>query len=265
MDIAKFFEKAELIPVVVQEARTGEVLMLAYMSKDSLRKTLETGYTWFFSRSRGRLWQKGEESGHVQRVVSITGDCDDDTLLVRVEQTGPACHTGARTCFFAEPIYGTDRDGAYMPDLLKDLYEIVETRRAEREEGSYTAYLFDSGIDKILKKLGEECSETIIAAKNLTAANAAGAGNAEAASSAGSPDSKENTAAGFAANPGQGADQHMETARAEMLGEIGDLLYHLTVLMAETGIRAEEVAALLRGRMAKTGNLKQSRQTDRNT
>jgi phosphoribosyl-ATP pyrophosphohydrolase len=136
-----------------------------------------------------------------------------------------------------------------MPDLLKDLYEIVEGRRAEREEGSYTAYLFDSGIDKILKKLGEECSETIIAAKNLTAANVAA-----------------NVAAGEneAASPAQGAVR-LETERAEMLGEIGDLLYHLTVLMAETGIRAEEVDALLRGRMAKTGNLKQSRQTDRNT
>jgi len=114
MGLARFFEKAELIPAIVQDGRTGEVLMLAYMNEESLARTLETGYTWFFSRSRGRLWQKGEESGHVQRVLSVTGDCDNDTLLVRVEQTGPACHTGNRTCFFAEPIFeadGADGDG----------------------------------------------------------------------------------------------------------------------------------------------------------
>jgi phosphoribosyl-AMP cyclohydrolase len=113
-DVSRFFEKQELIPAIVQEARSGEVLMLAYMNEESLKKTLETGYTWFFSRSRQRLWQKGEESGHVQKVVNITGDCDDDTLLVRVEQTGPACHTGAPTCFFAPPVYAQkgidDRD-----------------------------------------------------------------------------------------------------------------------------------------------------------
>ena len=104
-NISDFFLKQELIPAIVQDANTGAVLMLAYMNRASLEKTLETGYTWFYSRSRQRLWQKGEESGHVQRVVSITGDCDDDTLLVKVEQTGPACHTGEPTCFFAPPIY----------------------------------------------------------------------------------------------------------------------------------------------------------------
>ncbi|MDR0854557.1 MAG: phosphoribosyl-AMP cyclohydrolase [Clostridiales Family XIII bacterium] len=104
-DISKFFFKSELVPTIVQEANTQEVLMLAYMNEESLRKTLETGWTWYFSRSRQRLWQKGEESGHVQKVVSITGDCDDDTLLVKVEQTGPACHTGNRTCFYAPPIF----------------------------------------------------------------------------------------------------------------------------------------------------------------
>ena len=103
--IAEFFIKQELVPAIIQEARTGEVLMLAYMNEESLAKTIETGYTWFYSRSRQRLWQKGEESGNVQRVISITGDCDDDTLLIRVEQTGPACHTGERTCFFAEPLW----------------------------------------------------------------------------------------------------------------------------------------------------------------
>ncbi|MDR1796888.1 MAG: phosphoribosyl-AMP cyclohydrolase [Clostridiales Family XIII bacterium] len=107
-EITKFFLKQALVPAIVQDARTGEVLMLAYMNEESLAKTLETGFTWFFSRSRGRLWQKGEESGHVQRVVSITGDCDDDTLLVKVEQTGPACHTGNRTCFYQAPVYARD-------------------------------------------------------------------------------------------------------------------------------------------------------------
>jgi len=105
IDTDRFFSKSELIPAIIQEADTGEVLMLAYMNAESLKRTLETGYTWFFSRSRQRLWNKGEESGHVQRVVSITGDCDDDTLLVRVRQTGVACHTGERTCFFAEPLF----------------------------------------------------------------------------------------------------------------------------------------------------------------
>ena len=103
--IAKYFQKQDLIPAIIQEECSGEVLMLAYMNEESLHKTLETGYTWFFSRSRNRLWQKGEESGHVQKVVSITGDCDDDTLLVKVEQTGPACHTGEKTCFFAQPLF----------------------------------------------------------------------------------------------------------------------------------------------------------------
>jgi len=103
--LSAFFQKQELVPAIVQEARTGRVLMLAYMNEDSLNKTIETGYTWFYSRSRHRLWKKGEESGHVQRVISITGDCDNDTLLVKVEQTGPACHTGEETCFFAPPLY----------------------------------------------------------------------------------------------------------------------------------------------------------------
>ena len=100
MDLDKFFVKSELIPAIIQEEATGEVLMLAYMNKESMAKTLETGYTWFFSRSRQKLWNKGESSGHLQKVVSIHGDCDDDTLLIKVVQTGPACHTGAHSCFF---------------------------------------------------------------------------------------------------------------------------------------------------------------------
>lgn len=100
MELDRFFKKSELIPAIIQEKKTGEVLMLAYMNKESLAKTLETGYTWFYSRSRQKLWNKGETSGHIQRVISIDGDCDDDTLLIKVEQTGPACHTGSKSCFF---------------------------------------------------------------------------------------------------------------------------------------------------------------------
>lgn len=108
MDIKKYFSKSDLIPAIVVEDSTDEVLMLAYMNEESLAKTLETGYTWFYSRSRQRLWQKGEESGHVQLIRSITADCDDDTLLIRVDQTGPACHTNNHTCFFSDPIYSID-------------------------------------------------------------------------------------------------------------------------------------------------------------
>ncbi|MDR1778299.1 MAG: phosphoribosyl-AMP cyclohydrolase [Clostridiales Family XIII bacterium] len=105
MELDKYFEKSDLVPAVVIDGTDGAVLMVAYMNRESLEKTLDTGYTWYYSRSRQRLWQKGEESGHVQRVLSIVPDCDFDTLLVTVEQTGPACHTGNRSCFFAEPIY----------------------------------------------------------------------------------------------------------------------------------------------------------------
>lgn len=109
-DVKKLFRKSVLIPAVVQEAGTGEVLMLAYMNEESFRKTLETGYTWFFSRSRGKLWNKGETSGHKQKVFSMAADCDFDTLLIKVEQTGPACHTGSHSCFF-RPIISTDGEG----------------------------------------------------------------------------------------------------------------------------------------------------------
>ena len=108
MEIDKYFDKSDLIPAIIVEDCTDEVLMLAYMNKESLAKTLDTGYTWFYSRSRQRLWQKGEESGHVQKIRKITSDCDDDTLLIRVDQTGPACHTNNHSCFFSEPIYSAN-------------------------------------------------------------------------------------------------------------------------------------------------------------
>ena len=109
-NLSRFFRKSPLIPAIVQETGSGEVLMLAYMNEESLRKTLETGYTWFYSRSRRKLWNKGETSGHVQRILRVTADCDDDTLLVEVEQTGPACHTGHKSCFF-QPLWETGKEG----------------------------------------------------------------------------------------------------------------------------------------------------------
>ena len=161
MNLDKYFVKADLIPAIVQEDSTGEILMLAYMNKESMAKTLETGYTWFWSRSRQELWNKGATSGHLQKVVSIHGDCDDDTLLVKVEQTGPACHTGSKSCFFNKI-----KQVIEMNDTLVNLYETILERKENQQEGSYTCYLFEKGLDKILKKVGEECSETIIAAKN---------------------------------------------------------------------------------------------------
>ena len=159
MDLDKYFVKSELIPAVIQEHGTNEVLMLAYMNKESLAKTLETGYTWFFSRSRQKLWNKGETSGHTQKVVSIKGDCDDDTLLIEVIQKGPACHTGAESCFFNEVYVSPER----KQFSWQGLYELIQGRRDRPQEGSYTTYLFEKGKEKILKKVGEECTEVIIA------------------------------------------------------------------------------------------------------
>ena len=135
--------------------------MLAYMNRESLQKTLETGYTWFYSRSRQQLWLKGETSGNYQHIVSITADCDRDALVVLVDKDGPACHTGAESCFF-EPVYEAPDRQAFS---LEGLYALLEGRKKEKPEGSYTTYLFEKGLDKILKKVGEECTEVIIAAK----------------------------------------------------------------------------------------------------
>jgi phosphoribosyl-ATP pyrophosphohydrolase/phosphoribosyl-AMP cyclohydrolase len=152
------FDEHGLAPVIVQDARTREVLTLAYMNQESLARTIETGQTWFWSRSRNELWHKGETSGNTQDVVTLASDCDDDAIVVLVNPAGPACHTGARSCFEVEQ---KDLNG-----LLTQLYELIQQRERERPEGSYTTYLFDKGLDKILKKVGEESAETIIAAKN---------------------------------------------------------------------------------------------------
>ena len=167
IDDVKFDERG-LVPAVVQDAQTRGVLMLAYMNAESLKRTLETGETWFWSRSRAQLWHKGETSGNTQRVVDVFLDCDGDALVVRVEPAGPACHTGQTSCFHnviqaaGEP----QENAGDLGEVLSALHALVEARKRERPQGSYTTYLFDEGLDKILKKIGEESSETIIAAKN---------------------------------------------------------------------------------------------------
>ena len=154
-----------LIPVVAQNYKTGEVLMLAYMNAEAFDRTVKTGKMTYYSRSRQSLWTKGETSGHFQYVKSLTIDCDKDTLLAKVEQIGPACHTGSPTCFF-QTIAGTDYDETNPLEIFQSVYDTILDRKKHPKEGSYTNYLFDKGIDKILKKVGEEAAEVIIAAKN---------------------------------------------------------------------------------------------------
>ena len=156
----KFDEKG-LIPAIVQDYRTKEVLTVAYMNKESLEITLNEKRTCFFSRSRQKLWRKGETSGNVQNVVSIKADCDGDALVVEVDKTGPACHTGSESCFFNDLYENPD----YKQFSYEKLYEMIKGRKTEKKEGSYTTYLFEKGLDKILKKVGEECTEVIIGAK----------------------------------------------------------------------------------------------------
>ncbi|MCZ8513914.1 bifunctional phosphoribosyl-AMP cyclohydrolase/phosphoribosyl-ATP diphosphatase HisIE [Paenibacillus filicis] len=165
-----------LVPAVVQDASSKEVLMMAYMNEESLKLTVESGETWYWSRSRSELWHKGATSGHIQKVRSLRYDCDGDTLLVLVDQTGPACHTGQYSCFHNEVKAGALAGGeaaavtvAGQADrfaMLSKLESVIAQRDAERPEGAYTTYLFEKGVDKILKKVGEETAEVIIAAKN---------------------------------------------------------------------------------------------------
>src|SRR5678815_3521808 len=154
------FDDRGLIPAIVQDATTREVLTLAYMNRESLARTLETKQTWFWSRSRNELWHKGETSGNTQEVVSLALDCDADAIVVLVKPAGPACHTGAVSCF------DTGTQPQSLGSLLDGLYALIQSRERERPSGSYTTYLFEEGLDKILKKVGEESAETIIAAKN---------------------------------------------------------------------------------------------------
>ena len=229
------FDERGLVPAIVQDARTRELLTLAYMNAESLRRTLEEGETWFWSRSRRQLWHKGATSGHTQRVVELRLDCDSDALVVLVEPRGPACHTGAVSCFHrqlegrspaeslraeeertdvdrqageAQASVSSQSEGAQsgvmrsneddIGEVLRELYGVIKGRRREMPEGSYTTYLFEKGLNKILKKVGEESAETIIAAKD---------GDLDALT--------------------------LETA---------DLVYHLLVLLVERGLTLEALS-----------------------
>ena len=160
IDKLKFDEKG-LIPAIVVDADSKKVLTLAYMNRESLEISMEKGLTCFYSRSRNELWLKGETSGNYQHIVSITADCDYDALTVLVKKDGPACHTGTVSCF-ENTVYENDEENPFSVEALMDL---IARRKTEKKEGSYTTYLFEKGIDKILKKVGEECTEVIIAGK----------------------------------------------------------------------------------------------------
>lgn len=220
IDIDKVkFDEQGLVPAVIQEINNDQVLMLAYMNKESLKKTLSTGYTWFFSRSRQELWNKGETSGNKQKVEEIFYDCDGDTLLVRVHQTGCACHTGTYTCFSGRRLGSSNKEiavvrekeqhSASLTKVLNELYAVIQDRKIHPVEGSYTNYLLRHGQDKILKKLGEEAVETIIASKN--------------------------------------------NDKKEILYEMGDLWYHCLVALAYHNIAPEELLGELLGRRSGGG------------
>lgn len=165
IDNIKFDDKG-LVTAVVQDANTKEVLTVAYMNKESLEKTLETGETWFYSRSREELWHKGATSGNVQKVVSIKADCDSDALVIEVLPAGPACHNGTTSCF-TNVLQENAKVGSV--GIIPELVKVIEKREQEMPEGAYTTYLFDKGIDKICKKVGEEATEVVIGAKNRDA------------------------------------------------------------------------------------------------
>ena len=155
-----------MVPVIVQDYKTDAVLMMAYMNKEAYEKTLSTGKMTYWSRSRDELWVKGDTSGHYQYVKSLTADCDKDTILARVSQVGPACHTGSYSCFFHSIMEKEDAVTSNPLKVFEDVFAVIQDRKVNPKEGSYTNYLFDKGIDKILKKLGEEATEIVIAAKN---------------------------------------------------------------------------------------------------
>ena len=160
IDQLKFDEKG-IIPAIVVDGTTGQVLTLAYMNRESLEISMKEGRTCFYSRSRQELWRKGETSGAVQHIIDITADCDNDALVIRVNKDGPACHTGAESCFH-NPLWEGDETPGFTIDSLM---EMLQGRKEHPKEGSYTSYLFEKGLDKILKKVGEECTEVVIAGK----------------------------------------------------------------------------------------------------
>ncbi|HVA38819.1 MAG TPA: bifunctional phosphoribosyl-AMP cyclohydrolase/phosphoribosyl-ATP diphosphatase HisIE [Candidatus Dormibacteraeota bacterium] len=191
-----------LLPVVVQDVRTKAVLTLAFANREALERTLETRSTWLWSRSRGALWNKGETSGNVQRVVAVRYDCDGDALLYEVEPAGPACHTGEETCFYRTLLAGegapaADGGAGAFVRAVEHLEHVIEARRNAPVDASYVAKLFHGGVDRIGKKIGEEATEVVIAAKNGD--------------------------------------------RAELTWEVGDLLFHTLVLMHEQGVTIDDV------------------------
>ncbi|TYQ15077.1 UNVERIFIED_CONTAM: phosphoribosyl-ATP pyrophosphatase /phosphoribosyl-AMP cyclohydrolase [Acetivibrio alkalicellulosi] len=202
------FDTNGLIPVITQHYQSNEVLMMAYMNEEAFIKSFETKKVHYFSRSRNKLWLKGETSGHFQHIKSINIDCDNDTILIKVEQDGGACHTGHYSCFYreicendvretSEKVFDDKKVYEDESKVLKDVYNVIVDRTINPKEGSYTNYLFDKGIDKILKKVGEETAEVIIAAKNQN--------------------------------------------KEEITYEISDLFYHLFVLMVERGVKLEDI------------------------
>lgn len=209
-DSIKFDDKG-LVPVVTQDYKTKEVLMVAYMNSEAFDKTIETGKVTYFSRSRNKLWLKGETSGHYQLVKSIKLDCDGDTILIEAEQIDAACHTGNKTCFYRTLSEGSWKEVTpennveeLSSQILQEVYDVIVDRTIHPKEGSYTNYLFTKGLDKILKKVGEETAEVIIAAKNKS--------------------------------------------KDEIRYEISDLMYHLMVLMVERGVTLDDIYGELKGR-----------------
>ena len=206
----KFDEKG-LIPAIVVDTNTKQVLTLAYMNRESLEISMREGCTCFWSRSRQELWRKGETSGNRQHIVSITADCDRDALVVEVQKDGPACHTGAESCFH-NPVFDGPAPAGFT---YEGLMQLLQGRKADLPEGSYTTYLFEKGLDKILKKVGEETTEVIIAAKDHD--------------------------------------------RANTIYEIGDLAYHVMVLMAEAGISLADLRQELASRHVIDHKVKQEK------
>jgi phosphoribosyl-AMP cyclohydrolase / phosphoribosyl-ATP pyrophosphohydrolase len=207
------FDAQGLIPAIVQDAGTGRVLTLAFMNREAVQLSLKERQTWFWSRSRQKMWHKGETSGNTQQILRVEADCDGDALLVTVLPQGPACHTGKESCFFSDvfgaefrPSFGSVSEGRFLRTIER-LVEVIKARKVEMPEGSYTTYLFSKGLDKILKKIGEESAETIIAAKNQT--------------------------------------------KSELTMESADLLYHLLVLFVNEGLEVENVLGELDKRAQK--------------
>ncbi|WP_069998101.1 bifunctional phosphoribosyl-AMP cyclohydrolase/phosphoribosyl-ATP diphosphatase HisIE [Cellulosilyticum sp. I15G10I2] len=207
------YDAQGLVPVIAQDVHSKKVRMLAYMNEESLKKTIETGKVHYYSRSRNELWLKGETSSNYQYLKSMSIDCDGDTLLLQIEQqNGISCHTGNSSCFFRElkeeikEVENTEESlsGQADKNMLTELYDVIYDRKIHPKEGSYTNYLFEKGVNKILKKVGEECTEVVIAAK--------------------------------------------EEKNSELAFEISDLMYHLTVLIAEKGLTWQEVESELKKR-----------------